>query len=143
MQLYYQKKDFVLSSGKLYFQLNKDIEAKGGEYLWTLDKGVYGIFENDELIYVGETMRNFETRMREHNQAMNDGSKENEMYQYIKENFEDKRFYMRPLVEVDLRVNANRKLTQDEVYAIELGFITCFMPRFNRAGVDVWYRLNK
>ena len=143
MQLYYEKENFVLSTGKLYFQLGKEIETKGSEYVWTFDRGVYGIFEEDTLIYVGETMRSFKERMKDHNKYMNEGNKENEMYQYIKENFKEKRFFMRPLVEIETRVNANRKLTQDEVYAIELGFITCFMPRFNRAGVDVWYKLNK
>ena len=50
---------------------------------------------------------------------------------------------MRPWVEVGIRINANRELSQDEVYAMELGFITCFRLKFNRAGKDVWYKLNK
>ena len=143
LQLYYEKENFVLSSGKLYFELGKDISTQGGTYVWTLGKGVYGIFEDEELIYVGETMRSFETRMKEHNDLMNQGSKTNDMYEYIKNNFQEYKFYMRPLVEIDLRANTNRELTQNEVYAMELGFITCFRPRFNRAGKDVWYKLNK
>jgi hypothetical protein len=143
MKIYYEKERFVLSQGKIYFELGKDIVTKGSEYVWTCDKGIYGIFENEELIYIGETMRSFEERMKEHNQFMNEGSNVNEMYKYIKNNFQEKKFFMRPLVELGTRVNANRELTQDEVYAIELGFITCFRPRFNRAGKDVWYKLNK
>lgn len=143
LQLYYEKENFVLSSGKLYFELGKDISAQGGTYVWTLGKGVYGIFEDEELIYVGETMRSFETRMKEHNDLMNQGSKINDMYEYIKNHFQEHRFYMRPLVEADLRVNTNRELTQNEVCAMELGFITCFRPKFNRAGKDVRYKLEK
>jgi hypothetical protein len=50
MKLYYEKNNFVLSQGKLYFELGRDIVAKGSEYVWTCDKGIYGIFEEDELI---------------------------------------------------------------------------------------------
>lgn len=67
MKIYYEKSNFVLSQGKLYFELGKDIVTNGSEYVWTCD----------------------------------------------------------------------------EVFAMELGFITCFRPKFNQAGVDVWYRLNK
>ena len=143
MKIYYEKSNFVLSQGKLYFELGKDIVTNGSEYVWTCDKGIYGIFEEDELIYIGETMRSFESRMREHNQAMNESSSINAMYKYINQNFKEKKFFMRPLVELGTRVNVNRELTQDEVFAMELGFITCFRPKFNQAGVDVWYRLNK
>ena len=81
LQLYYEKENFVLSSGKLYFELGKDISTQGGTYVWTLGKGVYGIFEDEELIYVGETMRSFETRMKEHNDLMNQG-RYHYMYHY-------------------------------------------------------------
>ena len=138
---YYEQDNWILSRGKIYFEKGKDINVDGAEYLWTLDKGVYGIFEGEELIYIGETMRNFETRMREHNQAMNNKSSISKMYKYINENFEEKKFYMRPLVELGIRMWVDRPLTQAEVYAIELGFITCFRPKFNRAGETSVYRM--
>lgn len=140
MQPYYEKKNYKLSQGKLYFTLEGNVNTRGPEYTWTLGKGVYGIFEDDELIYVGETMRSFEIRMNEHNKLMQKGDSCNLMYKYIQKKFKEKKFFMRPLVEVDVRVNANKKITRDEVCAMELGFITCFRPRFNRAGKDVWYR---
>ena len=38
--------------------------------------GVYGIYENDELVYVGMTMRDFKKRWEEHKRGIETGSKE-------------------------------------------------------------------
>ena len=143
MKIYYEKENFPTSSGKIYFTLEGDINTEGAGYVWTLGKGVYGIFEGEELIYIGETMVSFEARMRQHNKAMQNTSSVNKMYKYIKENFRKNKFYMRPLVEIETRVKATRKLTIEEVKAIELGFITCFQPKFNVEGRFKNYLLKK
>lgn len=35
------------------------------------NKGIYGIYIDDELVYIGMTLRNFEQRFNEHKSRMN------------------------------------------------------------------------
>lgn len=142
MKIYYEKENFVLSQGKLYFKLNGTFDAIGTEYLWIYGKGVYGIFENEELIYVGYTAKSFVDRFRAHAKCVKENSNANKMYSYIRENFEEKKFCMKPLVEIENRVRLDGELMLRDIQAIELGFITCFRPEFNIVGVSKNCQLN-
>ena len=142
MKLYYEKENCILPKEKLYFRLDGTFNSVGPQYLWTLGKGVYGIFENEELIYVGETIASFEDRFRAHAKCIKENSINNKMYGYIRKNFEENKFYMCPLVEVDRGIKLDGNLQLRDIQAIELGFITCFKPKFNVLGVLKDYKLN-
>lgn len=142
MKIYYEKENFVSSQGKIYFKLDGTFDTIGTEYLWTYGKGVYGIFENEELIYVGYTIKSFVDRFRAHIKCVKENSSVNKMYSYIRKNFEEKRFYMKPLVEIGNKVKLDGDLTLRDIQAIELGFITCFRPQFNIEGVNKKYQLD-
>lgn len=143
MKAYYDVYNFPTSVGKLFFNLDGSFNTVGQEYIWTLGKGIYGIFENDELIYVGETSKSFVERFRAHSKCVKENSSISEMYSYIKDNFEENKFCMRPLVEVDSRVKLTGELQLRDIQSIELGFITCFRPKFNIMGVFKEYKLNE
>lgn len=139
--VYENEKNFL--SGKLFFRLDGTFEAIGPNYVWTYGKGVYGIFEKEELIYIGETTQSFIDRFRSHSKCIKENSKISEMYKYIRENFEENKFYMRPLVEIKADIKLVGELQLRDVQAIELGFITCFKPKFNIMGVYKDYKLNE
>lgn len=143
MKIYYEKENFPLSLGKIYFKLDGTFEAIGSQYLWTFGKGVYGIFENEELIYVGETIQSFLDRFRAHAKCVKENSSSNKMYNYICKNFEENKFYMRPLVEIDSRIKLDNNLSLRDIQAIEFGFITCFRPKFNIMGISKNYHLDE
>lgn len=142
MKIYYENENCVLSQNKLYFKLDGTFNSVGPQYLWTLGKGVYGIFENEELIYVGETIASFVDRFRAHAKCIKENSASSKMYDYIRKNFEENKFYMYPLVEVDKGIRLDGDLQLRDIQAIELGFITCFKPKFNILGICKNYKLN-
>lgn len=143
MKAYYEVYNFPTSAGKIFFKLDGSFNTVGPEYVWTLGKGIYGIFENEELIYVGETIKSFVDRFRAHAKCIKENSTISTMYKYIRDNFEENKFYMRPLVEVDTRVKLSGELQLRDIQSIELGFIICFRPKFNIMGIYKEYKLNE
>lgn len=92
--------------------------------------GVYGIFKDGELIYVGSTLRDFSTRFNEHKLNINMRSKELYVYSLLKEtdNIEFK-------VMIDAsELKTNSVLTRRDVEAMELGLIALYHPIGNVAG---------
>lgn len=98
--------------------------------------GVYGIYEDEELVYIGMTMRDFEERWNEHRRGIKKRSSEMIFYSQIDPNAQ---------IEFKVIVNAkdlkvDRALTRNEIEAIELGMITYFKPKYNYAGRVVNYK---
>ena len=92
--------------------------------------GIYGIYKNGSLLYVGMTMRDFELRWNEHKEKIQMGSKELKFYSMIKP--EDDIEFVR-LIDV-ARLNANITLTERDVKSMELATIALLEPEGNLAG---------
>lgn len=92
--------------------------------------GVYGIYKDDELLYVGSTMRNFEDRMKEHRDNINNGSTELYFYKLVNKNDELK---YRILIDVS-EIKTNKKIDRTDVESMELALISYLQPVGNLAG---------
>ena len=91
--------------------------------------GVYGIYINDELLYIGSTMRNFKTRFEEHINNIN--SRNNSLYVYslIKDNDEIK---FKVLIDI-MQLKTNIPITRKDVESMELALIHVNHPKGNLA----------
>lgn len=92
--------------------------------------GVYGIFYNDKLIYVGSTMRPFEKRFQEHKTNILMKSNELNVYKLINDinNVE-----FRILIDVQ-QLKTNKILNRSDIESMELALITIYQPEGNLAG---------
>lgn len=86
--------------------------------------GVYGMYRNGELIYVGMTMRNFKQRWKEHQGYIKNKSHVLNVYDLIKEN---------DIIEFKILVDAKKlengiPLSEREVKAIERSYILRYSP---------------
>lgn len=86
--------------------------------------GVYGMYRNGELIYVGMTMRNFKQRWKEHQGYIKNKSHALNVYDLIKEN---------DIIEFKILVDAKKlengiPLSEREVKAIERSYILRYSP---------------
>lgn len=92
--------------------------------------GVYGIYKDDELIYVGSTMREFDIRFKEHLKNINE--KSTELYLYSLLNKNDNIYFVKFIDVAQLKTN--RELGRQDVEAMELALISVYKPRGNLAG---------
>lgn len=92
--------------------------------------GVYGIYKDNNLIYIGSTMRDFQERFGEHIQ--NIISKSKELYVYSLLNDEDNISFKILIDIAQLKTNSN--ITRRDVESMELGLITIYKPPGNLAG---------
>lgn len=101
-----------------------------------LQGGVYGIYEDGELVYIGMTMRNFEDRINEHMKNIQNHS--NELYMYSKFNGE---LTWSKLIEIkDLKTN--KELTRRDIEAMEFALISLYKPKYNLAGNTMEYKFS-
>ena len=100
--------------------------------------GVYGIYQNKELIYIGMTMRNFEIRWREH--LENIKLKRNELYF---EKFMDinKEIEFEKMIDI-CQIQTDKVITREDVKSMELALIQVFQPKGNLEGRTMLYRYN-
>lgn len=98
--------------------------------------GVYGIYENGELVYIGMTMRDFMQRWEEHQRGIKTGSKELIFYSKINKK---SKIEFKILVDVS-KIESNSKITKRDVQSMELGLIRVFNPKYNYAGRTVEYK---
>ena len=104
--------------------------------------GIYGIYVNDELVYIGKTMKGFGERFNNHKYYIKHPDKGGSMYKdlsLLKE--AGNHIYMKPLVIIE-ELKTNRRLTDSEVKAIELSFIYIFKPKYNEEGLIRKYNLD-
>ena len=92
--------------------------------------GIYGIYKNDELIYIGSTMRNFEDRWKEHRRNIE--KKSNALYVYSLFDESDK-IDFRILIDLN-DLKSSKDLTRRDIECMELGLIDVFKPIGNIGG---------
>ena len=112
----------------------KDITGESNYY------GIYGIYADDELIYIGSTIRSFEERFNEHKVNLMNGSKELKVYDLIRqEKLVGKKIELKIILNC-ANIKVDRKLTLEDIESMELGFISYFKPRGNMAGIYVPFK---
>lgn len=104
------------------------------------DRGVYGIYCNDRLIYIGKTNVSFETRFKQHKEAIESKSTIQFLYKYIVQQ-NNAEITMKPLVNIkELKVKG--KITNRDIEAMELAFIDLYKPICNIQGVKQDYEFS-
>lgn len=97
--------------------------------------GIYGIYIENDLVYIGKTMRGFKTRFNEHrNNYLTEGQY---IYSLLREaKKQNKEIIMRPLVVLeDLEIqNSHFNFNNRDLSNMELALITFFQPKGNIEG---------
>lgn len=89
-----------------------------------MSKGVYGIYVEDELIYIGETTTSFEERFLKHLEAV-EGKRHRQLVHWIirdaKEKGKSARFV--PLIDVDELRYKGKRIDNRDIQAMEYALI--------------------
>lgn len=107
------------------------------------DRGIYGIYCNDKLIYIGKTNVSFEARFKQHKEAVESKSTIQFLYKYIVQQKEQNNaeITMKPLVNIkELKVKG--KITNRDIEAMELALIDLYKPICNIQGVKQDYEFS-
>ena len=124
-----QIKEYSFNDFLLY---NKSIKKLSVE--WENKRGVYGIFIDNKLVYIGSTYISFKKRFLAHKNSINeDELLYRELKKAIKEN---KKVRFLPLVIIEeLDMKNKRTINEKELRCMELALITTFQPCYNILGV--------
>ena len=104
------------------------------------DRGIYGIYYKDELVYIGKTNVAFEKRFSQHWEGIYQGQG---MYLYEQLHKEDwDMITMKPIISLyDIKIG--EELSNRDIESMELALITLYKPKYNRAGVTGDYIYSK
>ena len=103
------------------------------------DRGIYGIYCDNELIYIGKTDVDFETRFRQHKYAVESGSISQYLYKYLVM-MKDKGsvITLKPLINIkNLKVKGI--IRNRDIEAMELALIQLYQPICNIQGIKQDY----
>ena len=106
---------------------SKIVKREGG--------GIYGIYENDVLVYIGMTTRPFEIRWQEHSERIKSRSNELALYSLIDTSA---KIEFKKLLERD-KMDCNDKITTRDLKAMEFALIQEHKPKYNFAGRSLPY----
>lgn len=102
-------------------------------------RGIYGIYLNDELIYIGMTWwQNFETRWRQHKNHIK--AQDNALYVYSLLKPTDNIKFVK-LIDINNIELSEGEITEHDVKMMELALIREHRPRGNLSGNTMAYRL--
>lgn len=94
--------------------------------------GVYGIFVDDELIYIGQT-KNFKERFKSHNSNFHVSDKA--LYKKMRmEKEAGKQVSIKPLINVE-ELDIKGSLKRRDLEAMELALISLYKPKYNYEGI--------
>ena len=107
--------------------------------------GIYGIYVDNELVYIGKTMQSFQKRFNQHKRLMDypdDSETQYEMYYELAvARAQGKTVQLRPLIIAEyIPYNSLYELTNRDLESMEFALIWCYRPRFNVCGVNKPYR---
>lgn len=94
--------------------------------------GVYGIYLDNKLIYIGSTIRSFEKRLKEHNKNLQQNNKM-PLYNYIRR-FPNVQLEMRPMIVLQF-LQTRQEVNLERLGWMELALISCFRPKCNINGL--------
>lgn len=101
--------------------------------------GIYGIYENDKLVYIGMTTRSFKIRWNEHLERIKEKSDELALYLLIDSN---SKIEFKILLDKNDLISDSR-ITKRDLQAMEFALIKEHQPRYNFAGRNQPYRFSK
>lgn len=104
------------------------------------DRGIYGIYCNNKLIYIGKTDVDFETRFKQHKYAVESGSTSQYLYKYLGKMKRDEGcvITLKPLVNIkDLKVKGT--IRNRDIEAMELALIQLYQSICNIQGIKQDY----
>ena len=110
-------------------------------------KGIYGIYVDRELVYVGMTTGSFFGRFCEHkdNILNKDKQEQRDLYDFLREAIAaDKMVAMEPIINLsDLTLSFGQRLTARDLCDMEMTVIALYKPRFNKQGLLTNYQYCK
>ena len=98
------------------------------------NRGIYGIYLNGELIYIGKTDVSFEVRYQQHKKAIEEGSEAQYLYKYLKGKVSNHNLILKPIINVK-ELNTKDRITNRDIEAMELALIHLYQPKCNIQGV--------
>lgn len=115
---------FDTISASQWLRLNNEIP----QFEHQQEKGIYGIYYKDELVYIGNTSKSFQDRFSQHLSSLSCGSQH--LYVYLRElNAKPEDLSIKPLYILD-----DDRINTYGLSCIELAFIKFFQPKGNLAG---------
>lgn len=133
MQLQYFAAIFLTKIAILQFLLNGARELQVGGDKMKNHYGVYGIYFNKKLVYIGKTSRNFYQRFSEHKSNMKyQGGKLYEEMRKFKDKNVNNKINCIPLISFDCEFD---NISDRDLSCMEYALITYLKPRLNREGV--------
>lgn len=103
--------------------------------------GIYGIYIEDKLVYIGKTMRNFKERFLEHQQQIN--SSNAYLYRTLRAAKQmDLNIKLTPLIIIE-ELKVNKALTNRDINMMELALIQLYQPKCNIQGRLQLYPVGK
>lgn len=106
------------------------------------NRGIYGIYFKDELIYIGLTLRSFEERFWQHKNNLENNSEELFLYKYLRDKDYHNNLTLQPLINLNDVKSANR-LNARDIQMMELALITLYQPLCNVQGKLKDYKISK
>lgn len=107
------------------------------DYSW----GIYGIYQNGELVYIGKTRRPFEVRWQEHCDILN-GKIEKPKGMVLYDNLNARKDKIEFGILLDCaKIKVAGQITERDLSVMELTMISYFQPKYNWVGVRKEYQL--
>ena len=107
--------------------------------------GIYGLYLDEELVYIGKTIQSFSMRYRQHKHFVdfpNDSETQYEMYYELAAALAlGRTLQLRPIFVVETaRYNSLYTITNRDLESMEFALISMLQPRFNVEGRRKPYR---
>lgn len=118
-------------------------KEKESIYCTSNKTGIYGIYIENELVYIGKTDVGFQKRLYGHKHLMEHPEESHNKEFYItlkKASDEGKEIKLVPLIVIeDLKINGHDNFTFDDIKMMEFSLITVMKPKYNIEGVHTPY----
>ena len=107
--------------------------------------GIYGIYIEDELVYIGKTTQNFQKRFYQHKHLIDfpdDSETQYDMYYELAvARAQGRNIQLRPLIIAEyIPYDSLYDLTNRDLESMEMALIWCYRPRYNIKGIKQPYK---
>ena len=135
------KKDTIIVSKKTidnYIGLYDVVQDKEKEIDYDKATGVYGIYVNDKLVYIGQTANSFKARFQNHKSCLK--SSDQYLYRFLRVAKGD--ITLKPLIVVEeLKIAPGIKIKERDIKMMELALIDLYKPICNLQGNTYAYQI--
>ena len=107
--------------------------------------GIYGIYIENELVYIGKTTQSFQKRFNQHKRLIDfpeDSETQYDMYYELAlARAQGKNVQLRPIIIAEyIPYESLYNLTNRDLESMEFALIWCYQPRYNKCGRKKPYR---